>query len=516
MPKGTRQNGQAIVLAAGAMAVLLSMVGLLLMSGTSYWQSRHLQELADSAALAGAIKIASDCPSTGSSAVTAAAAILDLQLGTASGGVGGSCSSQYVASYHFSGNVTATVSYPYLHDATKIEVALSQVSPFQLAGFVGASQGTVVGRAVAQFSAGSPPNKFAIFAQDSVSCQGSTIMNVAGSVYSHDLPQGNGGCEIYTQAIKDSSGNYVNFGRFETWQDPPANFWACLHFCSDGYQLAGHSAGSIQCGVSGSSQYLDPAQLALSPNPCASGNPPAVQNYAAPTYQDPNTAPPNPSTGLYTASQVCSRPAAPSYTDAAGWGHYVPGCYDTIVLGANSVLDPGFYYFNGKGLFLNDANQLLGQDVTLEFVNSSSFSLDKTNGQGSCGNTCAFGANPVPPGSGPDSAFPNDQAFAAPTGSGATEWCFQSADCPDSGMLIYSTSTGTFQVDGPHSSSFFQGSIYWPNGTCIWYSNGTGNINGQLVCQNVVLQGGSSSTGAGVSYSSGSTANATAEAALTE
>lgn len=89
--------------------------------------------------------------------------------------------------------------------------------------------------------------------------------------------------------------------------------------------------------------------------------------------------------------------------------------------------------------------------------------------------------------------------------------------CPLKGLLIYrqSSATGTWLVKGPGEQSWFKGSIFWP-GTCEWWANGTATILGQLVCDTVYLQGGASSSGAGVQYDGGAVNQQATEGALVE
>ena len=514
-----RQSGQAFVIVAGGMIAILAMTGLILMSGTAYWDRRNLQTLADSAALAASLKVGLACsPTEATAAINEADRVIALALGPAtSSTVSGTCSSRYTGTYTYPGNYAATYGFPYQGDNTKVEVNVSQVAAFQLAPFIGQGSGTIRARAVAKRLAGTPATTFAIFGRDSVSCQGASQIVAQGSIYSRNAPGGAGNCKIRATALKDSANNYLDFGNFVSYADG-FNWGSCgpgsgNNFCADGYQLAGHSAGSVVCGTTTVSQYLDLAQLPLNPDPCTASPPPPAPDLAYPRYPDPNVSAPNPTTGLCQPSSVYPA-ASVSYADGSGWGHYVQGCYSTLdATGQQAVLDPGFYFFNGSGVCLGGSGRLLGQDVTLEFAGGANFTSLQCGLSGACGSSCGFGADPAQPSPDPSATVPMTW-FSAPTST--SSWC--TSACPSQGILIYSapTSGGSFLVKGPAEASWLKGSIFWPNGDCTWWANGTSTIYGQLVCANVRLQGGAVSTGAGVTFGPDVINRQAEEAALVE
>jgi hypothetical protein len=78
---------------------------------------------------------------------------------------------------------------------------------------------------------------------------------------------------------------------------------------------------------------------------------------------------------------------------------------------------------------------------------------------------------------------------------------------PNAGTLLYSCNSvpcgggsGNFLVQGAPWSTSFTGLIYNPGGDCNITSNAGEQITGQLICQNVALQGGSVSAGTGVTF----------------
>lgn len=429
MVSGRRgQRGQAIVLVALGMTLLLAMVAFLIAAGQAYTDRRDLQSLADSAALAAVLKIGQACSTSQASSSTAEAdRIIGLALGSHDGGTpatsGGCAPSGFTVTYTYqSSGYTATMVYPYNSDDSKFAVTIkhrSSVNAF--AAFLSSNQYTVAGRAVAQFRAGMPSGNFAIFAQSSVGCQGASQIVAQGSIYSHDLPTGNGQCKLYAQGVKDANGNYLDYGNFMVWADGLS--WACVHFCSDGYELAGHT--SVLCGTNGATQYLSGPQSG-NPNPCAST--PPVPDLSYPLFPDPNTTCPNCTTPYYRSysAPYTGCDPAPSAADASGYIHYSPGCYSTIdVSGKKAILDPGFYYIGvngGQGVCLGGNGNLLGSDITLEFIGSANFTSLKCGLNGACGSSCGFGADPSQPAPDPPSSA---TYFSAPDGSSV--WCTAAA-----------------------------------------------------------------------------------------
>lgn len=623
---GKRQQGQAIVLAAVGMSALVAVVGLLLVGGLLYWERRQAQELADSAALAGAQAIQPGCTATGAAAVIDAAdGILQSQLGGASRSspsISGSCSTRYQGTNTYAGgSVSATINYPYNSRTSQVEILVDRTRQLELASVLGAGAATVRARAVAEFNGASLPGRYAMYAQNSILCSGNAPINANGSIYAGGLITVNGGCYIYAHDVPDPNnpGQFVDYGDVlvyasgQQWQQNTNA--VCLPVtaannavCADGYEISQNT-----CGIAYVTEYLDASgQLgggsgSPNPNPCANGASPSVpsltfQNFLPPEpNKDPNaqkTLPggsacqPNPPpASIYPKINVSGKVVGRGIftflpvQDAAGIWHFFPGCYGYLDIsqlgsGARAALEPGFYYFNGAGystdfkgksgggLCLGGVTQLLAKDVTLEFVNNSSFSqtdcsqaptsatnacpLNATNSPYSAG--CGFGwqpcqFSPCPPNPGGDpfgSPTNTFTWFAAPctsppdsAGKDAVACINPSSWCPASdnacqGLLIwappnnYPTSQicGTFFLKGPGELSWLAGTIFWPGGPevcgvtnatgCQYQANGTGTIAGELICQDIALQGGAQSSGAAItSYSSVKT-KSPSEAALVE
>jgi hypothetical protein len=206
--------------------------------------------------------------------------------------------------------------------------------------------------------------------------------------------------------------------------------------------------------------------------------------------------------------------------------------------GAGAVLDAGFYYFNGSGLgsgggICLNGGTLLGQNVTLEFVNQSGFSSgDCTPGGGAtaCTSPCQFGSTPCsisacPPNSAASSLPTNLSWFAAPCGQAPAgdasctgplpAWCTQ-GDRACSNVLIWapaSNTLGQLAIKGAAAQHWLLGSIYWP-GTCTDTVNGTSTIAGTLNCGSLSISAGAGAgTAVGGNYGIGT---ALVEAILVE
>lgn len=201
-----------------------------------------------------------------------------------------------------------------------------------------------------------------------------------------------------------------------------------------------------------------------------------------------------------------------------------------------AVLDPGFYYFNGLGfagggggICLNGA-ELVGQDVTLEFVGQAGFSSGNcaVGGPTACsGGDCGFGSTPCsisacPPNATEDPGAGGYTWFAAPCSAApsgdascpGSAWC-QVGDRACWNLLVWASPSGTGQIalKGASQSAYLLGSVYWP-GTCTDAVNGTSTIAGSVSCGTLTM---SAAAGAGTAIGSDyGVSTALAEAILIE
>jgi hypothetical protein len=252
--------------------------------------------------------------------------------------------------------------------------------------------------------------------------------------------------------------------------------------------------------------------------------------------------------------------------DLAGYYHFKPGCYGwldvSLVPAADPlaqpvvIFDPGFYYFSGYfqsadksggsgpqtagGLCLNNGTRAVGKDVLFEFTSNldpSSLSSSSCDDAPTSTTSSGFGADPLVPivDAGVTYGYlsaPCDPStnLQCPLPSGSA-WC-PKTDRGCNATLIWAPAgppttptlpaiDGSFYVKGPTETSWLYGGVFWPGAAagspgCSWTANGTAAIVGQIVCDSVLLQGGSSSTGSGITYARTATNTAAAQAALTE
>ena len=202
---------------------------------------------------------------------------------------------------------------------------------------------------------------------------------------------------------------------------------------------------------------------------------------------------------------------------------------------SGAAFDPGFYYFNGSGfaggggICLNGA-ELLGRDVTLEFVNQAGLSTGNcaVGGATTCtGSDCGLGSTPCsisacPPNTPEDPGAGGYTWFAAPCSQAPAgdASCPGSAWCPPGdracwNLLIWAapTNTGQIALKGTFQAAWLLGSVDWP-GTCTDAVNGTSSIAGSISCGTLAM---SAALGAGTAVGSDYGINtATVEAILVE
>ena len=347
------QSGQVMLLVAVALIALIGSAAFVLLAGSVEWQRNQLQQLADQAALDSALQIGVGCSAASSTTVITDAdnfiATQRARTGTLSIS-GGSCATTYSGTDTFSGGVTATFHYPYRAHQQQIEVILSMSLPISFGSVMGATNSTVTRRAVAQQLAGSQPAVSAT----TLSCTAGQL-NVGGSVRVQNAITVSGGCAIYAHARLDAtSATYSDTGDVSVYADSQtwvgvggscvagANAGSTNAICSDGHELAGHTATT--CGAAGSS-FLSAGDAAINANPCAAGKAPQPVDPISTTLPpEPNTDPAAIATLQGTGGAACSATGVyPSITvsgstigtglgptpvkDASGFYHVKPSCY---------------------------------------------------------------------------------------------------------------------------------------------------------------------------------------------
>jgi Putative Flp pilus-assembly TadE/G-like len=582
-----KQSGQVMVLVAGGMVAILAMVALVLMGGATYWERRHLQELADSAALAASIKAGGPCtPAQALIVADMARNVLEAQLGPRTSGPSltpGTCPGPgYVVSYGFADGTTVDINWPLAFKSNDyVKATVRHTLPLQLPGFVGNSA-DIGAYAIAQANAVKHPAGFALYAYHGINCGGGGINTINGSVYSGGPIDKN--CSLWVKHV-DVGGATIDYGDIlvypagQAWKQGGGDCRTVMAgkpsnaICSDGYEESGDPATCAAPFSTGGTSYLQPSQLVADPKTGIVPNPMPCpgDKVAGPVWDltpDPNygasvvahgwgrcpvgAAYPQVTVPGAKGPVARTNVAAPTKNANDGFWHFHPGCYAWIdvanVPGGTAVLDPGFYFFNGYfaagdpsgvnagGLALNGSNnRLLGQDITLEFVNppggASSFSGTEINpaskSTSSCGSgqDCYLGASPAQP-------IKNYGLLSAPCElsdpllepgcpTSSSSWCVKT-DTTCYNVLVWApppTSTryaqigGSFWFKGTGSYEWLFGQIEWP-GNCAWSANGDSILIGNMICDTANIQGGSIASGPGILYGNNGNNNRKGEPGL--
>jgi hypothetical protein len=201
----------------------------------------------------------------------------------------------------------------------------------------------------------------------------------------------------------------------------------------------------------------------------------------------PGGEPPVPLIGIptFTPHDSTGCPGSPVTFTTTG-GTASAGCYTAcaaggnLIIPSNTVFTPGTYAFVGNGaaggcdvMFAGtESNASTGGDgfggVTFYLYNGASM----CTGTNHCGVADASGTITL---NAPNVSSPDDKNF---------------------GMLIYSCATtcgdasGKFDIEGPAMDVTLTGTVYNPGGDCVVHSNAGQGVVGQLICDNVTLQGG--------------------------
>ena len=527
-----------MVLVAFALMALVGSTALILLAGSVMWQRDQLQEVADATALDAALRIGIGCDAAKARAVITEADVFLATRRTRTGVlnvVAGTCATPYVGTDTFAGGLTATYRYPFKSQQQDIEVTLSLNLPVSFGTLMGAPNGNVLRRSLAQ----APPASVPAISAGTIMCNSGNQLNVYGSIATTNLVTLAGNCAIYAHARFDlASRTYSDFGNVTVGADGQA--WRraggrCLAgsttgsrgaICADGNESTGTVAPT--CGPRLVTRFLSPGDAALNPDPCAAGvGPQPAPARPAGLGPEPNLDAKAVGTLVGTGGARCLPGAIyPNITvagrvigtgrgpvplrDAAGWYHFKPSCYGyldiALLPNGQGVFDPGFYYFNGSGsggrggVCLRDKAQLLGRDVTMEFVRNSVFSTASNchvgGGAGNGPGNGSFGSTPCsyracPPNTPRDA--PNNLTWlaapcsVAPAASDAGS-CRGSSWCPVGdracwNLLVWAPSGvgGAFNLDATGAAAWLLGSISWP-GNCNYGPSVLSALAGTLRC----------------------------------
>jgi Flp pilus assembly protein TadG len=322
------ESGQALVLTALALVVLIGFAGLAIDMGALRYQKRLQQSAADAAAMAGASNLAST-----SGGVTAGA-----QNASATNGftdTGGGQTSACTASGATVGTVCVQVnnpplSGPHTSDAKYVEALVAVVQPTYFMKIFGVSSEAITARAVATNVSGGGPNSGCLYtlgppssAIEGVNINGSATLNATT-------------CGIDDNGNFNTKGNalVVNTGTFGVSGD---------------WDKSGQG-GTVTCG---------PTQPT-----CPATNVPAATN----PLLNQLTPPCNP----------CTVPTLnPQPTVINGITTYSPGTYSFISISSNPtiVFSPGVYIIDSsQGITITGTPTITGNGVTFYFTNGATIS----------------------------------------------------------------------------------------------------------------------------------------------
>jgi hypothetical protein len=375
------------------------------------------------------------------------------------------------------------VTTPYNGLSDQIMVKISRTVPLSFMSLVGIPNASIASRSVARGFGGGGPFDYAVYAGSNMTARGNVTTSVNGNVYVRGCIQYTNASSLIVNPQGSEPGNVQVYG-----QDP----------------ATGNAIGP-QVWNAGSSSGCAANVSGTGPNAwAAGGHTAATQSCAAapsqfpqncPTWSQPvPLVPPPPgfnvSDATGTGGQACNASGQAHPALSTSSATIVGGCYSSCAAGGGdlqiptgTVFSPGTYAFYGSGtsgcnvVFAGDAsNATTGGD------GSGGITIFLYNAAGLCASSCGTSS-----GSG-------TLTLNAPT-SGA-----------NFGMLIYScngvcgSSSGTIWVKGPHWAVNLTGTIFNPGGDCILNANAGEVINGQMICNNVEVQGGAVSGGQGVTF----------------
>lgn len=322
--KRKSESGQALVLAALALVVLIGFAGLAIDMGVLRYQKRLQQSAADAAALAGASNLASTFGGVPAGAVAAAAT-----NGFSAGSAGSGCPPPAPATAV--GSVAVAVnnppcSGPHNGNSSYVEVYVSELQPTYFMKIFGVNSEVITARAVATNLSGGtgggclytlgPPSS----AIEGVNINGSAVLNATS-------------CGIIDNGNFNTKGNklIVNAATFGVAGSPNQSGPGGTVTCSEQAQS--------DCPTFGTPAAADPLLNQLTPpcGPCTGG------------------------TALNTRSSLTVNPG--TYTGI------------TIAGNGNIVFNPGVYIIDGSsGITITGSPTITGTNVTFYFTNGATIS----------------------------------------------------------------------------------------------------------------------------------------------
>lgn len=314
------EAGQAIILVAAALVVLLGFIGFAIDMGMLRYEKRLQQTAADAAAIAGADDLAHECLGTTPCANTTPAA----QAASAAnyftdngGGLVSNCGSSAAV-----GTVCVQVnnppSYwaadPHSGDAKYVEVVVAAVHTTYFEKIVGINQETVIARAEATYNSGGGGSGSSCWWSLGVPAK-----EIGVDPYGN--PTINANCGIYDNGNYDPKGKALQ-----------------INTCS--FQVSGTDTGNNSGGVDCNGQPQPPT-------------------YGFPTVADP------------LAGKISPPPVGTPQTFNPA--NAIPGTYSGINIGANQVVNfqPGIYVVTGSDFACGANATITGNGVMFYFTNGA-------------------------------------------------------------------------------------------------------------------------------------------------
>jgi len=488
------QRGQVLVLFALSLTFLVGIAGLAIEGGLLEADRRFDQAISDGAALAGAHKLPSvdTTPALTQAAHYAVAALNSGQIPSA-------CNMATLAVDTPSGPGVALptgcdpspshslqIHTNYNGRPDQILVRLDHRGiTLNLAAVVGAGPGSTASRSVARSSSAGTPFGFGLYVRGNLHTVGNTTTTVLGNVYVRGCIENNNQDQVVVKPSTDGSqlGSVEVYGDQsvpgvgsmpQVWTNGSSN--GCNSFVDGStgpsqWGASGHAPGACAPASTG------PGTAGFNTGVCPAGEVPLI---GFPTFT------PHDSTGC---------PNAPGTFTTTG-GTATMGCYSACAAGGGNVIvpdgtmfSPGTYAFVGNGA-------AGGCDVMF----AGSASVAPTPGDG-FGGVTFYAYNGASLCSGK-----NDCAHADASGTITLNAPnVQSPLDKNFGMLVYScngtcgNASGDLDFKSPHVDVSLTGTVYNPGGDCIIFSNAGQGVSGQLICDNVTLQGGTVGGGLAVS-----------------
>ncbi|HXA41760.1 MAG TPA: Tad domain-containing protein [Candidatus Solibacter sp.] len=500
------QRGQALIIVAISLTFLVAIAGLAIEGGIIQADRRFDQAVSDGAALAGAHKLPTD--PIGARNQAARYAIAGLNGGV----IPRACSDADIAAVAADtqdqpGVALSTDCDPipphtlqihtnYNGQPNQILVRLNHGLTLNLGAVVGAGTAATASRSVAQSQSSGTPFGITVYAGGNLHTVGNVDTVVSGNVYVRGCIENNNQDHL----IVKPSGDGTQVGSVEVYGDPAVpgvgvmpQVWTTGSGSGCSSYVDG-SAGPSQWGASGHVT----GKAACAP---VAGSVPGKPKVGFNLGSCPTGEPPVPLTNVptFTVHDGTGCPGGPVAIFSTTLSVAVPGCYSACAAGGGNmivpdqtVLTPGTYSFVGNGV--------TGCDVML----AGSASVAASGGDGFGGvSFLLYGGASICTGT-----------HVCGTADSSGTVTLNAPNVPSAGDLNYgilffscnvscTNASGIIDFEGPALNVNLTGMVYNPGGDCTVHSNAGQGIVGQLICDNVYLQGGSVSTGSSISWGGG-------------